>query len=278
MNDPLHARLSALGLSLIGEIANTPAAKLYHVTRSDTECVLKVYHSGRLGNEAPGATVMRAWATSGAMVEIFDTYGDAILMQRLDGPLLGDLVRDGQDDIGCEHLANTARRLHQSPPNVSAPLPPLDAWFQALFDLRFSDTCTEDLRANMRQAAELARTLLRNTSETVVLHGDLHHDNVVLTQTGPVAFDAKGVRGDKAYDLANAIRNPKGAFELVNNPDRIARCVAHYAGMLNVSEQRMSDWAAAKCALSIAWRAKGVLTSDPEAELLATLLRLAHPV
>jgi streptomycin 6-kinase len=120
----------------------------------------------------------------------------------------------------------------------------------------------------------LARALLDKQTVQIPLHGDLHHDNVIQTQTGPRAIDAKGYLGDSAFELANALRHPKGMKDLVRRTQQIDRCLTLYADAMAVPRQRLAKWAAAKCALSIFWRASGLVTEDAEADLLHLLLKI----
>jgi len=131
------------------------------------------------------------------------------------------------------------------------------------------------LRRDFVTAFALAQDLLSNQDKMVPLHGDLHHDNVILTGDGPVVIDAKVYLGDPAFELANALRHPKGMPSLVRQPRQIDRSLTAYADAMQVSRKRLARWAAAKCALSIFWRSDGVIGSDHEADLLNLFLRIA---
>lgn len=48
-----------------------------------------------------------------------------------------------------------------------------------------------------------------------------------------------------------------------------------FSAALKLNPGRLLSWAAAKCALSIAWREKGTVTQDDEIDLLELLLSLA---
>jgi putative hydrolase of the HAD superfamily len=53
-----------------------------------------------------------------------------------------------------------------------------------------------------RLASDAFQTLPRQPREPVLLHGDLHAGNVVLTASGPRVLDPYGLIGDGAYDVA----------------------------------------------------------------------------
>ncbi len=265
------ATLAIYKARLIRPLVETALAEILLVAAPQGEAVLKIYHKDDAGNEAACPALMRAWTQSGAMAEVFDWRADSLLMAHLDGPALGDLTRSGRDREACVLLAQTAEQLHATPPRSVPAMPRLEDWVQALLSLSFAPECPVGLRRDMTAAQEMARALMTSAPAPVALHGDLHHDNVILTGDGPRAFDAKGLTGERAYDLANALRNPKGAAAEVNDPERLRACIALYARALNVPPGRMAAWGFVKSALSITWRSKGRLVSDTEAALLSLL-------
>lgn len=127
----------------------------------------------------------------------------------------------------------------------------------------------------MGRAIDLAKVLLGNQPTTVPLHGDLHPDNVIQTAAGPRVIDAKGYLGDPAFELANALRHPNGMSALVQQRSQIERCLKLYSEAMNVDTHRLAQWAAAKCALSIFWRADALIQTDREADLLHLFLEIA---
>ena len=63
----------------------------------------------------------------------------------------------------------------------------------------------------VERAAALARELRSEPEPPVVLHGDLHHENVIVEDDGTVVvLDPKGVIGHPGYDVAPLLGNPVG--------------------------------------------------------------------
>ena len=61
----------------------------------------------------------------------------------------------------------------------------------------------------MRKAESLFAGLLASMDAPVVLHGDLHHFNILSAQRQPwLAIDPKVVPGEPAYETGAFIRNP----------------------------------------------------------------------
>ncbi|MBN9888049.1 aminoglycoside phosphotransferase family protein [Salipiger abyssi] len=258
-------------------VARTALAQVWKVRQQGgAPAALKLYHRGHPGNERDGF----AWlAAAGPALSCGVIHADpdkgAALFGWLDGPPLGDLARAGRDEEAGEILARLAEASfrHSFPPDFR-PIA-LPDYAAKLFALRIGADCAPSLRADMRRAIRLAETLFRDDQGLRPLHGDLHHDNVILTGAGPRAIDAKGVLGPRPYERANAFRNPRGMGDALRDPAIIRARAARWAAASGVSPAGMLHWAAAKCALSIAWRSSGLLTRDPEADLLARFLSLA---
>ncbi len=230
-----------------------------------------------MGNEGPGFAYLKALGGSGA-AKVYAQTTDAAVIEWLSGPSLGDLARSGQDKAAMAELAVVATRLQSNDLPSIPGLQRIEDWFGALFSLEFSAALPIQTRETVAHAQVLAHRLLANQSNRQTLHGDLHHDNVRLGARGYCAFDAKGVIGDRAYELANAFRNPRGAEALIRDPARIKACAACWGDAMGVAPRRMLEWAAAKTALSIAWRNGAVLKDDAELDLLAIQIDLIDAI
>jgi streptomycin 6-kinase len=58
-------------------------------------------------------------------------------------------------------------------------------------------------------AESLFRELIASSESPVLLHGDLHHFNILSARRQPwLAIDPKGVAGEPAYEPGALLRNP----------------------------------------------------------------------
>lgn len=64
-----------------------------------------------------------------------------------------------------------------------------------------------EITAYMIKAQEVCRNLSLVYNNKMLLHGDLHHDNIVLSGNNYVLIDPKGVIGDKVFDIPRYILN-----------------------------------------------------------------------
>lgn len=129
------------------------------------------------------------------------------------------------------------------------------------------------------QAERLFADLAQTQAPPVLLHGDLHHDNILDSGAGRwVAIDPKGVIGEPAYELGAFLRNPVARLGTANFRAMTACRIAIFADTLDLDPERIRDWALAQAILSAWWSIEDNDTPTwiPAmvglAELLATLL------
>lgn len=86
----------------------------------------------------------------------------------------------------------------------------------------------------------------------VVLHGDMHHGNVLnFGARGWLAIDPKGLIGERYFDHANLFCNPSD--ELVFRPGRLSRQLGIVAEAAHLDRARLLRWIVAWAGLSAAF-------------------------
>ena len=275
-----HPALPALPAELIAtfqitrvlSLQEVPRAQIWHVeTQRHGQAALKLYTAGHMGNEASGFPFLAA--LQGPVAQIYQVTQNAVLMEWLPGPSLGDIARNGGQAEADTALAQVAANIHTQTKALKLPgLTPLAAWFKALHAPAADLNLTGQARRTVQQAQSLAEALLANQEDIRPLHGDLHHENIRQGTGGYCAFDAKGLIGERCYELANAFRHPKGLEQDLYSADLIARRAGLWGQIFDVSPKRLLQWSCAKTALSLVWRQGADLQHDPELILLERLL------
>ena len=98
--------------------------------------------------------------------------------------------------------------------------------------------------------AQLAQPLLDSPSALVLLHGDLHHRNLLDSNRGWLAIDPKGVYGDPLYEYANWLCNP---HEVALEPGRLESQLDWIGSLAGVERARLSRFVCAHACLAAAW-------------------------
>lgn len=264
---PQHL-IAPFGIQDAEALTETTQALLWKVSTADHGvAVLKFYKRGHMGNEASGFEFLRA-VDGHSAAKVFAETKDAALIEYLPGPSLGDLTRGEKDQEAAAQLVTVANALQSVTPTAPKTVQTITQWLTALFDIEYATLLSTKDRANFDRAKSVAKELLDTSQDICFLHGDLHHDNIRETERGFCAFDAKGVVGERTYELANAFRNPKGADQLIRDPSRIRFLRDLWSTEFAVSKSRLMHWTCVKVALSICWRAGDVVAEDKELDLL----------
>jgi streptomycin 6-kinase len=241
----LRRRLHKWSLQPEGGLIETHTSQLLPVRHVDGPAMLKVLKPA--SDEQAGADMLRYFAGNGA-VRLIAADDDAWLMERAGGnPSLIAMALSGCDDQAAAILADCVAQLH-APRDVPAPsgLIRLDTWFRSLL-------ARESELPILARCAAVARELLATEHQIVVLHGDLHHDNVLHSPRGWLAIDPKGLIGERTYELANLLCNPQPHGHIVHRPERMLRLAMLYAERLALDVQRILEFALAHAGLSAAW-------------------------
>jgi streptomycin 6-kinase len=233
-------------------VAETATSWIFRVEQNGRNfAALKILKPQSAEDERRGSMLLNWYGGEGAAT-VFDTHGDTIFMEWLDGGTLGEPVRAGKDDEGTIAIATVVASLHR--PRAETPdwLLPLRDRFQTLFDtdVRVWPHTARDLYA---RASGIALKLFDRPSAQIPLHGDLHHDNILSSDRGWLAIDPKGLLGDPAYEVANVFINPAGAHQIAADPRRIAARLDILSQRLAYPRKRILGWAAAHAALSACW-------------------------
>lgn len=218
-----------------------------------TRAVLKVgFPDKELLTEAEA---LRFFAGRGAVRLLEDDLGQGVLLvERLEPgtPLLS--VED--DETATSIVAGVLRHLWRPVP-ADHPFPTVAEWGAGFGRMRdHFDGTTGPLPPALTDGAErLFTELLSSMAEPVLLHGDLHHDNVLAAARKPwLAIDPKGIVGEPAYDTGAWLRNWLPDLLDAPRPDRIlARRIDQFAEELALDRERVRAWGMAQAVLSAWW-------------------------
>lgn len=153
-----------------------------------------------------------------------------------------------KDDEAINTTANVIKRLHKAPIPSTHAFPHIKDWLAAL------DNDLKIPAGYLQKARQLRDNLLKTSAKEVLLHGDLHHDNILQNGDDWVVIDPKGVIGEPAYEVAAFIRNP--IPELLHRDDSqsiIQNRIAMFANLLQLPSRRILDWCFVQAVLAWVW-------------------------
>jgi streptomycin 6-kinase len=239
--------------------------------------ILKVCVPG--GEFARQAAALRLFDGEGAARLLACDPGDeALLVERCEPgiPLRQETVVD--DDRATAIACEVMRRLWRPAPSDS-PFPSMSDWNADLQHLRphYGGGTGPFPVAIVEEVETLVAELTASAPAPILLHGDLHYDNILAAGRQPwLAIDPKGLTGEPAYETGVLLYNPYPL--LVDAPDSrrvLARRVDQLAEELAVDRARVRGWGLVRAVLSAWWHVESTgqvrgaaLTC---AELLATI-------
>ncbi|MDU1892896.1 MAG: aminoglycoside phosphotransferase family protein [Dysgonomonas sp.] len=226
-----------------GESFFTHSSLLQPVLYKNKKAILKIF---MVDEEKKGAKLMIWWNGVGA-VKVFEYSDDAILMERIANDYsLTAMAINNQDDKATQIICNVANLLHSYNHDSYPELVTLEHRFVDLF--LFADKYGEVFK----RCADIAKNLLKNQQDRVILHGDLHHENILHSANrGWLAIDPKGIIGERAFDYVNILCNPNA--EVALKKGRFLCQIELISKEAKISCENVLKWAAAWSGLSAIW-------------------------
>lgn len=270
MNSALIPYMQRWQLQPDGQAFETHSSLLMPVRYQGAAAMLKI---AREQEEKFGGLLMCWWQGEGA-ARVLAWHEDGILLERAQGSRsLPQMVRDGDDRQATEILCQVVARLHAPRAEPLPELIHLHQWFNSLWP------AAQAHGGMLRLSARVAAELLTSPREQTVLHGDIHHDNVLdFGERGWLVIDPKRLYGERAFDYANIFCNPN--YGIATDPDIFQRRVVQICQLAGLERQRLLQWILAWAGLSAAWFMEDGEAADIDfrvAEQAALALGLSLP-
>jgi streptomycin 6-kinase len=248
---PVGLWLDRWELEADGEAIERTGAHVAFVRRGLYRAVLKVL---KPGSDEALAPAMLAHYRGRSAVRVLGHEQNAVLLERaLPGTELTETVLAGRDDEAVRILCGVIADLHQDDP-PPGPWPTVEDWGRAFARHRAGEPHDEIPPVLLDRAEAEFADLCASQGRRFLLHGDLHHENVLDGgERGWLVIDPKGVIGELAYETGASLRNPGQARDLYNDPRTIAARVRIFAETLDLPEERILRWAFAQAVLSVLW-------------------------
>ena len=213
---------------------------------------LKVTFDGDEESQHEGLALQR-WGGDGAVrLRRADPHRRALLLDWLPGPDLSD----AWDVEACEVVGGLYGRLHvPALPQLASVASYVERWLRELDDLGRDIPVP---RRYVEQALSLGADLLVDAPEPVVVHGDLHYDNVLADEAGEwLAIDPKPMAGDMHYEPApmlwNRMDELTGPLAVGSLRDGLRRRFHALVDAGGLDEERARDWVVVRMVVNAGW-------------------------
>jgi streptomycin 6-kinase len=162
------------------------------------ETILKI---GRKYNEAATEAGMLTEYNGHRFCRLYaaDVKNGALLLEKLSPGK--NLFYETDADQRIIAFAGLYNKLHL-PPRGTANYPTYQEWIERF--IKLADD-RDDIREHGSKAMYLYDEIVQTYSKTMLLHGDLHHENILSDGVGYRIIDPKGVIGDPVFDCSRFI-------------------------------------------------------------------------
>ena len=182
-----------------------------------------------------------------------DAEAGMLLLERLKpGTMLTTLEDDEKaTEIAADVMGNIQRPMPEGEGFLS-----LRGWFDELKKLRprFGGGTGPFPERTVGIVEGLLGELFAEDRPQVLLHGDFHHFNILLSERGWLVIDPKGVAGAAEYEAGPLLTNPWDKMpEEAEAIRRTRRRIAILVERLGFDRQRLWAWAVCHSLLSSFW-------------------------
>ena len=238
-------------LTSVQPVSNLSYNFVAFAKRSNEDVVLKIGVPNReLTSEM---SALRLFEGRGAvrLLEADEERG-MFLLERLQP---GDMLTALNDDDQAMHIAaDVMLNLWRPAPTEDAFIQ-LSDWFKGFEKLRLRfEGGTGPLEETLVERAE--HSIMNFFSEDynpMLIHGDLHHYNILSSEHCWMAIDPKGVIGPAAYEVGPLLMNPLGFLNRSDAVEITKRRIDILSERLGFERKRIREWGIAHAVLSAWW-------------------------
>ncbi|CZI17605.1 aminoglycoside phosphotransferase family protein [Legionella pneumophila serogroup 1] len=131
---------------------------------------------------------------------------------------------------------------------------PLEEWLRSLKQLNTEASLQQLVSKKLRYfVIGRAEELLSNQGEPVLLHGDLHHYNILQHQSEWLAIDPKGIIGEREFEIGAFLRNPFCVVEDPFETQELARNLDWVIDLTSFNRERVLSWCIVQAILCVCW-------------------------
>lgn len=178
------------------------------------------------------------------------------IMSLLERLIPGEMLVSLQDDDARTQIACDVMQRLWRPAPAGTPFIRLSDWFAGLDRLRhnYSGGTGPFPKKLVEKVEALIPELFSEAGSPVLIHGDLHHFNILSSERGWLAIDPKGVIGAPGYECGPLLTNPIPDFPYLPGALKMTeRRIAILSERLGFARGLIRDWGLCHAILSAWW-------------------------
>ncbi len=200
-------------------------------------------------------------------IDYCNKYNAMLLQQAVPGSSLKSIYPKQCQFVMNEYV-KTVNLLHKPILPTNHSFPHVSEWLASIDKVK-SNLIPINI---LEKALSLKNYLLKTSKNEFLLHGDLHHDNVLQNENEWIVIDPKGIIGEKEFEYA--------AFDFIHITelhkfdlqDVFQKRIKLLSDKANLDFQRLSNWIFVRFILSAAWSIEDKDDPNRAIHLARTLL------
>ncbi len=199
--------------------------------------------------------VLNFYDGSGSIKVLNADIENGVLLLEMAEP--GTRVRDiFPDHKQISFSAEVIKKMHRPVPDFIAKLFPTILGIAKVFDRHKSKYSSDSPIPSwmLDKAEQIFKEFPKDKKELVLLHGDLHSDNILLSQRGWLSIDPKGIVGEREFELGAYLRNPYYDYPKGSDYKRLeTNRIVQFSEELGFDKKRILYWSFACAVISLLW-------------------------
>lgn len=184
-----------------------------------------------------------------------DIKNDVMLLEKAEpGTRARDILpEEKQISFASEVLKTIHKPITKE---LTSLFPSIPDWSKAFnrYKAKFSTTSGPVPQWMFEKAEIIFQEFPKEKKELVLLHGDLHSDNILLSHRGWLAIDPKGIVGEREFELGAYLRNPYYDYPKGSDYKKLeTNKILQFSEELGFDKKRLLDWSFACAVISLLW-------------------------
>lgn len=240
-------------LEKLRPFSETHSSFLFEAVYQYQPVIVKYFKDG--SDEANSVFALKHYNSSGA-ITVLQSSANAVMLPKIMPAITLDSCVQNDVKVFC----TLVEKLYQQPLNdaIIAKLPNISALGRTfnIHAQQRSSNRSQGLSAHIVQkASSIFAALCASQTRQVVVHGDLHHFNILYDAAhGWVAIDPKGYIGEPEVEVSPFLRNPLGSPGLYCTEHTIKSRIEAIADCLQLDQERILLWFYCLSVLSVLYQ------------------------
>lgn len=252
------AKAKSLGITSLKPLKNLTYNYVASGSLSGNDIIIKIYKDAI--NLQYEAEALKAFSSSGVISKLILEEENCLILEKIDPGYSLKSYFPACEEESIEIASAVIKRLHSTDILALYNFPNIKDWL-----LKLDNDFTTIIPSIFLQKARAVRdNLISSSGPEILLHGDLHHDNILYdNKNGWVVIDPKRVIGELEYEISAFIRNPIPDLLALTEPNNIiVNRIGVFAKMLGLKAERISHWCFIQSMLCWIWAIEDGIDTD----------------